>query len=126
MTGHGVTTDSVERALACHAEQGRIRGWRRTAVGRGAALRTGWVLDLNGGADLTLRTLREAALACAVLASAHRAAGPFGPAGEAAVLRQAAEVVRRYRGGLGTTLAVLEETAVHLEQSSANRSGRND
>lgn len=43
---------------------------------------------------------------------------PIGMAAEAAVLREAARILAKYRGGLGTPIAVLNETAKALEDHS--------
>lgn len=58
------SSDSIMRALMVHAEAGRIRGWRLDEHNR-------FVVSLNRAEDLTLRTLREAYVFVAGLASAH-------------------------------------------------------
>lgn len=46
--------------------------------------------------------------------------GQDNPAHEAEVLAEAAQIMRKYRGGLGTTIAVLEETQHALEEIARN------
>jgi len=65
------TRESVERALASHADAGRISSWSRTGDGR-------YVVTLNSRVaafDLELSSLREAWILVAGLASTHYGTG---------------------------------------------------
>jgi hypothetical protein len=59
------TAGSVERALDVHRHAGRIRSWHRDAAG--------YIVTLNRSSDLRLRSLREAYVFVAGLASAGHA-----------------------------------------------------
>jgi hypothetical protein len=60
------STETIIRALDSHLDAGRIRDWRGTGTGR-------FVVSLNRADDLELRSLREAHVFVAGLASAHLA-----------------------------------------------------
>jgi hypothetical protein len=71
------TPESVIRAMDAHTAGGRIRGWRHRANApwkRGGTERPFYLdVDLVGGDSIELRTLREATVFVAALASAHHA-----------------------------------------------------
>lgn len=70
------TADSIARALDVHLDAGRIRGWNQNG--------TRYTVSLNRADDLELRSLREAYVFVAGLASAHMAPEQGTPAASAA------------------------------------------
>lgn len=75
------TADSVARALDVHLAAGRIRGWQ--------AQGSRYTVELHRAADLELRSLREAYVFVAGLASAHMAPEQGSPQANAARWEQA-------------------------------------
>jgi hypothetical protein len=76
-TRRSYNADSITRALDVHLDAGRIRNWQGLGNGR-------FVVSLHRADDLELRSLREAYVFVAGLASAHMAPEQGSPEANAA------------------------------------------
>jgi hypothetical protein len=90
MHGNNPTRDSIERALAHHAQTGAIRSWKRLDLTYSGAPK--WEVTFNPevhDATVPVKTYQEGKLVCGALASAE---ARYNRAAE-----KAAEVIARYQ-----------------------------